>query len=419
MNSLEKAIVAYQEFGLLPLIGLTYRFLWARLLLNVGWLVPAFRDYGASKIFSYQSGDRDSMAAFSAYVSLLQSTRGDRPSLTTLVPNYLLPIFQKVEPLLPQRVVFDSYATSTLETPYDILLIQRGMAGSIAGLLKTYGVHSAPVFENNDFFIVATPALLETRPGEGETATSGDRDRLMTFIEGLPEDTVPPGTTVLSEKRGFTFEVRAQTMDDGILDEVYHAYVEWLADKLSGDRTIVDIGAHIGAFSIQVTSLLDSTARLLAFEPEPSNFRLLTQNVDRNQLPQIHCFNQAVSNKPGNARLYLSSDNTGGHRLHLPDPSAQQCVDVEVVTLPQILAMSGPIDVLKVDVEGSEHNVLMPFGEHLTQSVNYLIVEAGGSARGDGTTLLTFLTQLGFSCSHQGDPSLMLIRAINPRFVTH
>ena len=70
---------------------------------------------------------------------------------------------------------------------------------------------------------------------------------------------------------------------------------------------------------------------------------------------------------------------------------------------------------LKLDVEGSEHSVLMPLGDLLKSSVKYLnlIVEAGGSSRGDGMTLLKFLKNLGFSCDFQGDSSLMLFRANN------
>ena len=99
--------------------------------------------------------------------------------------------------------------------------------------------------------------------------------------------------------------------------------------------------------------------------------------------------------------------------MNLPDPSARSSVDVEVTTLQLILEKIGSVDVLKVDVEGSEHSILMPFGNLLKSSVKYLIVEAGGSPRGDGMTLLKFLKHLGFSCDFQGDASLMLIRAKN------
>jgi FkbM family methyltransferase len=241
---------------------------------------------------------------------------------------------------------------------------------------------------------------------------------LETLIASLPDATYTRDATTVIEKRGLHFCVRTQTMDAGIIDEVYQEYLQWLANKVAPDSTIVDIGAHIGAFSTQIAQLLSDRARIFSFEPEPGNFQLLQQNIELNGLTQVRSFNQAVADKPGTAKLFLSSDNTGGHRLHLPDPSAQKSVTVTVTTLPEILVMSGPIDVLKVDVEGSEHSVLMPFGPLLIDSVKHLIVEAGGSAKGDGNTLLTFLKNLGFVCESQGDPSLMLIRAYNPKLVT-
>ncbi|WP_163702975.1 FkbM family methyltransferase [Adonisia turfae] len=50
--------------------------------------------------------------------------------------------------------------------------------------------------------------------------------------------------------------------------------------------------------------------------------------------------------------------------MNLPDPSARSSVDVEVTTLQLILEKIGSVDVLKVDVEGSEHSILCPLATY-------------------------------------------------------
>ena len=408
MKPIRKAIVAYQHYGLESLARLTFRFLSARLLLGAGQVLPSVRKPAALKVFSYQSGDEDSMAVLTAYFSMLKTIKSPDAQITTLVPNYLLPIFNKIGALLPKKVSFEQYSEAVLTQNYDVLLINRSMATAIAPLLKQQCANLKLVFTNNSFLLATT---LEKWSSEEKT------NALTDFINSLPAETAESGETVIT-KHGFRFHVRSHTMDAGIVEEVHNEYIQWLMQQENHFRTIVDIGGHVGTFAVQSTQMLAADGRVLTFEPEPSNYQLLTRNLKLNGLTQVSPHNQAVGEKPGTATLFISSDNTGGHRLNLPDPSARNSVDVEVTTLPLILEKTGPVDVLKVDVEGSEHSVLMPFGDLLKSSVKYLIVEAGGSPRGDGMTLLKFLKSLGFSCDFKGDPSLMLIRAKNTHLLS-
>ncbi len=62
----------------------------------------------------------------------------------------------------------------------------------------------------------------------------------------------------------------------------------------------------------------------------------------------------AVSAKAGEATLYLSPDNSGGHQLHVGPRSTRGQVEVDVTTLPDILAhVEGPVAALKVDTVGA------------------------------------------------------------------
>ena len=115
--------------------------------------------------------------------------------------------------------------------------------------------------------------------------------------------------------------------------------------------TVVDAGAHVGYFTCQAARLVGPRGLVLAFEPAPRNFELLTANVWRNGFTNVVCFPWALGEAAGFAPLQLSASNTGDHRLH---GSAGDTVLVRVAALDEVLAIRGPVDVVKLDVQGSE-----------------------------------------------------------------
>jgi hypothetical protein len=74
---------------------------------------------------------------------------------------------------------------------------------------------------------------------------------------------------------------------------------------------------------------------------------------------------------------------------------------------------SAVLDLLKIDVEGSEHAILFPHGRLLSQKVRLIVGEAGASDRGDGLAFLRFLEQNGFTVSHEGNESQLIFLAVN------
>lgn len=93
--------------------------------------------------------------------------------------------------------------------------------------------------------------------------------------------------------------------------------VDLLAGLLRGGGTLIDVGAHVGLVAIPVVARTPAVA--LAFEPEPGNAAYLRRNVGRHGLAgRVSVMPFALDERDGRARLALSSENSGDHRLLAP-----------------------------------------------------------------------------------------------------
>ena len=78
---------------------------------------------------------------------------------------------------------------------------------------------------------------------------------------------------------------------------------------------MLDIGANIGLISTGLL-LANAIEQAIAIEPEPENFRLLSQNVQQNDLAgRMCCLQMAVGDQPGSLTMEISPNNPGDHRI--------------------------------------------------------------------------------------------------------
>lgn len=118
---------------------------------------------------------------------------------------------------------------------------------------------------------------------------------------------------------------------------------------------VVDIGANIGSFALQCAHRVGTAGRVIAVEAHPRTFRYLCGNVRLNHFGNIvravHC---GVGDVAGELRI---TDSRYDDTNHLTDDNKGLAVPVR--TLDDLLAdQPGPIDLLKIDVEGYERFVL-------------------------------------------------------------
>jgi FkbM family methyltransferase len=119
---------------------------------------------------------------------------------------------------------------------------------------------------------------------------------------------------------------------------------------------IIDVGSNIG-LAILFFKRLYPAARVIGFEPDPDAFEVLTRNITENRLEGVQVLNEAVHG--GRDRIYLYSDpgtaaspqtstrseRIGSRRREVPATRLSDHI-------------SGPVDFLKLDVEGAETVVI-------------------------------------------------------------
>ncbi len=121
--------------------------------------------------------------------------------------------------------------------------------------------------------------------------------------------------------------------------------------------SVLDIGAHIGYYTLLLAKATGTNGKVYAFEPEPMNYKLLEKNILYNEYHNVVLENLAVSDFSGNAKLQLSN-SSGGHSL-LDIEETNKTVDVRVIKLDDYFeAIDETISVIKIDVQGCEPQVL-------------------------------------------------------------
>lgn len=122
-------------------------------------------------------------------------------------------------------------------------------------------------------------------------------------------------------------------------------------------RTIVDVGANVGAATIYFAMQFPD-ARVLAFEPSPDSFSLLSANTG--DLPQIRCFNVGLFDRDQKTDLYQGCDDAVEDSIGRSREQSDRAVQVQLRAAREAIHEAGVdcIDVLKVDTEGCEVPIL-------------------------------------------------------------
>jgi FkbM family methyltransferase len=123
---------------------------------------------------------------------------------------------------------------------------------------------------------------------------------------------------------------------------------------------VVDIGAHVGYFTLLAAKLVGTEGRVFAFEADPATYNVLRENIELNQYENIVASDKAISDHVGELKLFGSHQRDGDgvsrwNRVYAAD-QAEQGTTIPAVTLDDFLDAHGDpaVDLLKMDIEGAE-----------------------------------------------------------------
>lgn len=132
---------------------------------------------------------------------------------------------------------------------------------------------------------------------------------------------------------------------------------------------ILDCGANIGLSLIYFKHLFPD-ATIIAFEPDPLIFEILSNNISAFQLQEVRLLNNALWEEEGEFDFY--AEGADGGRLLKDDDTADGRIKIKALQLSKFL--DRPVDLLKIDIEGAEYEVLKQC-ESVLYNVGRIFVE--------------------------------------------
>jgi FkbM family methyltransferase len=149
---------------------------------------------------------------------------------------------------------------------------------------------------------------------------------------------------------------------------------------------VVDIGAHIGLYTIISSKRVGFNGRVVAIEAHPGNFEILNRNIHLNNLANVIALNYAAYSREEKLKLYLPSGESGFTKYNTIMPKFskrdEKFVEVTAETLDKLLQSNGirVVNWIKIDVEGAEFEVLKGAHNVLSESKEIaLLIELHGS----------------------------------------
>ncbi len=175
-------------------------------------------------------------------------------------------------------------------------------------------------------------------------------------------------------KDGFRFFLRPFTLDMHFFHEIWDFHI-YDPPWLSGLRpeVVIDVGAHIGLFSVYAASKLGAT-KVISIEPEPSNFHLLGRNIIANGLREVQLLKVAVLGRQRPAELHLDRLNLGAHSVLRKGP---ETLPILSTTLQEIFHRFDfeVCDLVKMDCEGAELEILGQATNGLLRRIKNFVLE--------------------------------------------
>lgn len=175
---------------------------------------------------------------------------------------------------------------------------------------------------------------------------------------------------------GTKFKVRTQQTDRVGLNEVwiYNVYCP-KGFELNENDTVVDIGGHIGMFSVFAAKQCKK-GKIYTFEPCNENFKLLKENIMLNNCENIIAFKKAVSSENTEKDLFLYEDDYEAHSFFKKNDEAEK-ITVKTISLTNFLKENNinKIDFLKIDCEGAEYEILYSCNPEIFKKIKVISME--------------------------------------------
>lgn len=167
--------------------------------------------------------------------------------------------------------------------------------------------------------------------------------------------------------------------------------------------TVIDIGANIGEWSLPMARSIGEEGRLISFEPIPYLCDSVNKTFRINGIFHARCFPIAISNKIGNAKLFMNCGkeeilNIGASSIEGPPSENSTTIEVQTATLDEFISIHkvDRISFIKIDVEGHEYAVIEGAVQTLSTHRPVLTIEVGNESSEKRELISDILKRLNY-----------------------
>lgn len=184
---------------------------------------------------------------------------------------------------------------------------------------------------------------------------------------------------------------------EGVADSNYpYGELGFWRKNLKPGQTVVDIGANIGYFTLYTARLVGPKGRVIAIEPGPMSYALLSKNVAVNGYKHVTTENAAVADYNGKATFMLcrtgETDNKLAAVVDKNSTEVRDPIEVTVFRLDDYLKNEFVVDFIKLDVQGAEYFALNGMKQTLANpNIQVLMEYSPGSLEVVGVKAEDFL----------------------------
>jgi len=203
--------------------------------------------------------------------------------------------------------------------------------------------------------------------------------------------------------------IRPQTSDAPTFEQVILHREYDLRDfqkRIGTVDFIIDAGANIGLTSVFFANQFPN-ARIIAIEPDEDNFRMFQKNTA--SLPNVSGHMAGLWHKQ--AALTVKDEGYGAYGFTVEEVDANHPMALQAVSINDIIKDSEAsiIDVLKIDIEGSEKEVFSENYENWLPITKCLIIELHDRKRtGCSQAVFSALSAYNFSMEVRGENLVFL-----------
>ena len=201
---------------------------------------------------------------------------------------------------------------------------------------------------------------------------------------------------------------------EGMWDPCLTNFIE---SNLKPGNVFIDIGAHVGYFTLLAANKVGDSGKVLAVEPNPFALKDLQQHVERSDLKNVVIEHSACGESNGVVNLFLHTEsNTSMASLSNSNASGGSSVEVPCQPLDQLFEKHAlkKADLIKVDVEGAElsvlrgmRNVMLEFSPMIVLELEPDLLKSFGTSK---EQVLEFFAECGYFVESLGGHSNFVCR---------